>query len=100
MTKPVITIHAVRRFVERVLGAPDLPANDDEALLFMHQVHGIDPEKIRTLLEGIVRQAVRLRAGAVRLAGARYVLSGNVLVTVVPIATSWRRRARIEREYD
>lgn len=90
MTKPVVTVHAVRRFAERVLGVEGLPGNDDEALKIMREVHGLDTDEIRRLLGVFVTQAVMLRATAVTLRGARYVLRGKTLVTVVPARAGWR----------
>ncbi len=99
--RPVVTVHALRRFAERALGVTGLPDDDREAVAALAEVHGLDVKQIREALRGLIAQGVDLGAEAVTLSGFRYVLRDGALITVLDKRNKYRRRGpRIEQRED
>ncbi|WP_319519657.1 hypothetical protein [uncultured Martelella sp.] len=63
-TVPVVTDHAVLRFIERV--------------------HGLDTEAIRAIIANRCEAGVRLGASAVIAENAKFILRGETVVTCYP----------------
>lgn len=98
--EPTITIHAIRRFAERVMGVRLEAKGDRAALAELREVHKVDTEAIETVLTGIVRRGVAAGASAVILRRTRFVLEGRRLVTVTAFPKRRRRKGRIDRDED
>ena len=100
MAKPIITIHSVRRFAERVLGVTGLPEHDEAALVALRMVHGVDVAKVEIMLARLVERGVSLGASAVLFGGARFVLKGPHLITILNIKRQPRFGLTVERALD
>ena len=94
---PSVTIHAVRRFGERALGIRGLDPSDGVALGQMRVVHGIDTGFVEKLIASIVQRGVAAGACSVKFGRHRFLLDGNVVVTVLEIPKTKRRRWRVDR---
>ena len=64
LTVPIVTDHAVLRFIERI--------------------HGIDTDAIRLIIANRCEAGVRYGASAVVSDGARFILRGDTIVTCYP----------------
>jgi len=95
---PHVTNHALRRYGDRVLGLPDLPRDDAEAVAQMRDLHRINLDQIAAFVRQVVARGVIARAPAVRFGGFRFFLEGAVVTTIVVAKRSKRRRPRIVRE--
>ena len=98
--KAIITMHAIRRFAERVMGVEGLSADDEAAVVELRAVHGIDTVEIERLLGDLVQRGVELGAVAVTLKGSRYVLRDRALITILDMPKRRRRQGRIDRSED
>ena len=96
---PIITIHAVRRYAERVLEVKGLDAEDPIALGELRAVHGVDTVEIERHLLSVVRRGVAAGAMAVRFRGARFMLTEEVLTTILTKPKK-RRRPRVDHDRD
>ena len=97
---PIVSIHAVRRFAERVLGVKGLSLEDPIAMGELRSVYGIDTVEMERELAKMVEIGVAAGAGAVLVHGLRFVLHEGVLVTVIPKPKKSRRKRRIDRGDD
>ena len=98
--RAIVTLHAIRRFAERVLGVRGLPDDDAAALVALRSVHGVDTVEIERELSAFVQVGATMGASAVLYRGARYVLSERTLVTVLDTPKRRRQRGRIDRDED
>jgi len=100
VVKPVITVHAIRWFAERVLGIRGLPDDDVEAVAALRAVHKVSTADLERVLEQLVERGVTAGASAVLFAGTRYILKGPYLITVLNIRRQPRFSHPIERDGD
>ena len=91
-----LTIHALRRVGDRVLGLADLPEDDAEAVAEMRR-RGVDVEAVTSFVRAIVARGAFARAPTVKFGGFRFILEGCTVVTVVGAKRPKRRHPRVVR---
>ena len=96
--KPHVSLHALRRVGDRVLGLENLPIDDAEAVAHMRDCLGFDVEQIAALVRQVVARGVTARAAAVTQGGFRFILHGATVVTVVSARAPKRRRRVVDRD--
>lgn len=65
-------------------GRPPIPAVPDHAVLrYLERKHGVDIEAIRQHIRALVTRGVDKKGDAVVIEGVKFVLRGNVVVTVL-----------------
>ena len=74
--QPLVTDHAVLRYIERA--------------------HGVDVEALRAHIAGLVRRGVQEGGSAVVVEGVKFVLEAEVVVTV--LRRQWPHQGKGQRE--
>ena len=97
---PVITIHALRRYGERMLGVEGLSEDDPDAIIQLEEIYDFDPAAATVAIAAIVRRGLLLGASAVTFGGLRFVLRDGTVITAVPKHSGRKRRRRIARGED
>jgi hypothetical protein len=79
---PIVTVHALRRYAERVIGIEGLDESDPLAVIELEFDHKVDIVSIKRQIADTVRRGVAAGAPIVISNGVRYTMEGNVVVTV------------------
>ena len=95
-TAPFVTLHALRRIGDRVLGLTDLPKDDAEAVAAMRDRYRLDVEGIAALVRRVVARGVSAGAPSVKVPGFRFVLEGGTVITVLATKRPKRRRRVVD----
>jgi hypothetical protein len=96
---PQVSIHAIRRYLERRKGFAINGKVDGLAVRAFAQANGIDVQAVQQSIQEIVARGVAAGAPAVLYRGYRFYLSGETVITMTRVSKPRRRkRARVEAD--
>ena len=97
---PIVTIHALRRYGERMLCAEGLADDDPDAITQLEELYDFDPVEATVAIIAIVQRGMDLGASAVTFGGLRFVLRDGAVITAAPKHGSRKRRRRVAHGED